>query len=137
MGALGLSGIGISAANGKVAGASATERFNNGGQRENRTWSYPMLRFLIVVELSGKQAIDNSVAEKSYGAPNQFGGAKNLRHKWSRIPRAAPRVPRKVAAFHNRPSRFTAWRLFVSRALNAQHSLELARVLMRFDDVAR
>ena len=36
--------------------------FYNGGQRENRTWSYPMLRFLIVVELSGKQAIDNSVA---------------------------------------------------------------------------
>jgi hypothetical protein len=55
MGVLGLSGIWTSAANTKVAGAhSATDRFNNDAQRENRTWSYPMLRFLIVVELSGK-----------------------------------------------------------------------------------
>ena len=47
---LGLSGIWTSAANTKVAGAdSATDRFNSGGQRENRTWSYPMLRFLIVL----------------------------------------------------------------------------------------
>jgi hypothetical protein len=32
----------------------------------------------------------------------------NLRRKWSTIP--------KAAAFHNQPSRFTAWRLFVSVA---------------------
>src|SRR5215471_9673132 len=49
MGALGLSRIVNSASNTKVGGtSSATERFNNGGQRENRTWSYPTLRFLIV-----------------------------------------------------------------------------------------
>ena len=83
MGALGLSGIGTSAANTKVAGASATERFNNGGQRENRTWSYPTLRFLIVVVMSGKQTIDNSFAGHGCSAPNQFGGAKNTHRKLS------------------------------------------------------
>jgi hypothetical protein len=81
VGALGLSEIWISAANTKVAWASATDRFNNGGQRENRTWSYPTLRFLIVVELSGKQTIDNSFAGQSCSAPNQFGGAKNPHRK--------------------------------------------------------
>ena len=41
----------------------------------------------------------------------------NLRRKWSTIPRAA--------AFHNHPSRFTAWRLFVSRrvTLTTHHNL--------------
>ena len=34
----------------------------------------------------------------------------NLRRKWSTIPKAAQ------AAFHNQPSRFTVWRLFVSCA---------------------
>jgi hypothetical protein len=65
MGALGLSGIGISSANTKAAWApSETEGFNN-GQRENRAWSYPKLRFSIVVQLSGKQAIDNDLSARA------------------------------------------------------------------------
>jgi hypothetical protein len=54
MGVLGLSGVRTSAANTKVAWASSdTTGFHN-GQRENRTWSYSTLRFLIVVQLLGK-----------------------------------------------------------------------------------
>jgi hypothetical protein len=52
----------------------------------------------------------------------------NLRRKWSTI--------RKQQYFYNQPSRFTVWRLFVSRD-NAQGSFEIARVLVRFYHVAR
>jgi hypothetical protein len=49
-GTLGLSGI--CAANTEVAWASSdTTGFNNGPRNENRTWSYPTLRFFIVAEL--------------------------------------------------------------------------------------
>jgi hypothetical protein len=48
----------------------------------------------------------------------------NLRRKWSTILKAA------LAAFHNQPSRFTMWRLFVLRALRL---FEIARVLVRLD----
>ena len=41
----------------------------------------------------------------------------DLRRKWSTIPKATP-------AFRNQPSRFTAWRLFVSRALTLTTSLK-------------
>jgi hypothetical protein len=51
----------------------------------------------------------------------------NLRRKWSTIP--------KQQHFANQPSRFTAWRLFVSRALNSP-LFEIAPVLVRFDHVA-
>ena len=44
----------------------------------------------------------------------------DLRRNWSTILKASP-APAKAAAFHNQPSRFTAWRLFVSR-LNAHQS---------------
>jgi hypothetical protein len=57
----------------------------------------------------------------------------NLRRKWSTIPKAAPHL-NKAAAFHNQPSRFTAWRLFVSREQNSP-LFEIASVLVRFDHV--
>jgi hypothetical protein len=38
----------------------------------------------------------------------------NRRRKWSTIHKAAL-APTKQAAFHNQPSRFIAWRLFVAR----------------------
>jgi len=40
----------------------------------------------------------------------------------------------QAAAFHNQPSRFAAWRLFVSPR---SRLLELCRVLVRFDHIAR
>jgi hypothetical protein len=58
----------------------------------------------------------------------------NLRRKWSAIPKAAP-APNDAAAFHNRPSRFTAWRLFVSCAKRSL-LFEIALVLVRLDHVA-
>jgi hypothetical protein len=42
----------------------------------------------------------------------------NLRLKWSTIPRAAP------SAFRNQPSRFTAWRPFVSETANRPNYTE-------------
>ena len=50
----------------------------------------------------------------------------NLRRKWSTIPKAAP-------TFHNQPSCFAAWRLFV---LPRSPVFELAYVLVRFNHVA-
>jgi len=41
--------------------------------------------------------------------------------------------PNKAAAFHNEPSRFTAWRLFVSLAYG---SFEIVLVFERLDHVA-
>jgi hypothetical protein len=52
-------------------------------------------------------------------------GRANLRRKWSTIP--------KTAAFHNEPSRFTVWLLFV---LPRSRFFEIARVLVRLDHVA-
>jgi hypothetical protein len=43
-------------------------------------------------------------------SPQDESAVGDLRRKWSTIPKATP-------AFRNQPSRFTAWRLFVSRAL--------------------
>ena len=43
-------------------------------------------------------------------SPQDESAVADLPRKWSTIPKATP-------AFRNQPSRFTAWRLFVSRAL--------------------
>ena len=55
-------------ANTEVAWAPSDSTGFHSGQRENRTWSYPTLRFLIVVELSRK-VIDNSAAGHGCSVP--------------------------------------------------------------------
>jgi hypothetical protein len=48
--------------------------------------------------------------------------------------RVKPRLPQQnKRAFHNQPSRFTAWRLFVL----ASPLFEIGLVLVRFDHVSR
>jgi hypothetical protein len=42
-------------------------------------------------------------------SPQDESAVADLRRAWSKIPRAS------LSAFHNQPSRFTAWRLFVSK----------------------
>jgi hypothetical protein len=61
---------------------------------------------------------------KRANSPQDESAVADLRRKWSTIP--------KQQYFHNQPSRLTAWRLFVSPALNSP-LFELACVPARFD----